>query len=134
MTSVIEQRLLAWGPVPELKTGDFAMTSGSHGRLSVSLPLDEGSLTLDFHDVRAFFTKWDGDFCPFLTFEEAAGRPSDLFKVQPSRWLCSNEFYLESESSLHISDEPWEHFCVLANERSLHIAARDSVDVTVHPG
>ncbi len=127
-----EQRLVGWTPLPELqgKTpsfGDIGIHSARHQTLTVTLPYKESDLRIEFKDTRAFMTSWDGDPNPFLTFEEAASRPSDLLKVEGSRWLSSDYFSLDVESSLQTSDKAWEHFCILSGERSLHVAARDDI-------
>ncbi|KEO88641.1 hypothetical protein EH31_16935 [Erythrobacter longus] len=87
-----EQRLIEWIPLEEASGntpsfGDIAMQSGNYQALVVTLPYEEGSLTVEFKDVRAFMTSWDGDPNPVLTFEEAASRPADLIKIEASRWL-----------------------------------------------
>jgi hypothetical protein len=127
------QRLVDWMPLPELKGktssfGDIVIESPCHQRLSVMLSYEDGSLRVEFKDARAFMTSWDGDPNPFLTFEEAASRPSDMCKVEASRWLSSGYFSLDIESSHRASDQPWEHFCILSGERSLHVAARDDIE------
>lgn len=127
-----EQQLVDWDPYPDIsgKTpsfGDIAIRSTNSQTLIVTLPYEEGELRVEFKDVRAFLTTWDGDPDPFLTFEETALRPSDLFKVQASRWLSSDNFYLDSESSLQSSGKPWQHYCILSGERALHVAARDLI-------
>jgi hypothetical protein len=125
------QRLVAWEPTAlDGRTpsfGDIAICSSQSQRLSVTLPFEEGHLRIEFKDARAFMTSWDGDRNPFLTFEEAASRPSDLLKVEGSRWLASC-FCLDIESSLRSSEAPWEHFCILSGERSLHVAARNDIE------
>ena len=128
------QRLIDWMPLPDLRLktqsfGAIAIESPRQQELSVRLPYEEGVLRIEFKDARAFLTSWDGDPNPYLTFEEAAARPSDMFKVDASRWLSSDWFYLDCESSLQLSDKPWEHFCIISSERSLHVAARDEIDV-----
>jgi hypothetical protein len=125
------QRLVAWEPADfdgkRPSFGDFVICSSQSHRLSVTLPFEEGDLRLVFKNARAFMTSWDGDPNPLLTFDEAASRPSDLLKVKKSRWLASF-FYLDIESSLGTSESPWEHFCILSGERSLHVAARDDIE------
>lgn len=133
MESETKQRLVDWMPLAELegKTpsfGDISIESPSHQRLSITLPYEEGTLRIDFKDARAFMTSWDGDQNPFLTVEEAASRPNEMFKVEGSRWLSSGHFSLDIESSHRISERPWEHFCILSGERSVHVAARDNVE------
>lgn len=127
------QRLVGWMPLPELEGkmppfGDIGIESPNHQRLLVTLPYDERALLIEFRDVRAFMTSWDGDPNPFVTFEEALSRPSYLCKVEGSRWLSSSYFYLDIESSTKTTEQPWEHFYILSGERSLHIAARDDVE------
>jgi hypothetical protein len=130
-----KQRLLDWVPLTELegKTpsfGDISIDSPSQQRLSLTLPYEEGTLRIEFKDVRAFMTTWDGDRNPFLTLEEAVSRPSDMCKVEASRWLSSGYFSRDIESSLRASEMPWEHFCILSGARSVHVAARDDVEAS----
>lgn len=132
MRTDTRQRLVAWVPAPEVASkaplfGDVSIVSPEHQKLSVTLPYEEGELHLHFKDVRAFMTCWDGDPNPFLTIAEATARPSNLFKVEGSRWLSSQHFSLDIESSTRVSDAPWEHFCILSGERSLHVAARSDL-------
>jgi hypothetical protein len=127
------QRLVAWKPVADLdaKTpsfGDMAVCSPQNERVVVTLLFEGSDLRIEFKDARAFMTSWDGDPNPFLAFEEAKSRPSDLLKVEGSRWLASC-FYLDIESSLRSSEAPWEHFCILSGERSRHVAARNDIEV-----
>jgi len=139
MTAQKKQTLIPWTPMENDvgKTpsfGDIAIESAAHQKLVVTLPYEEGKLRLQFNDVRAFMTSWDGDPNPFLTFEEGGQRPSKLLKVQESRWLASQHFYLDIESSIQSSASPWEHFYILASERSIHIAARDDIESSWMPG
>lgn len=139
MTTEQMQTLVDWVPLAELdgkvsSFGDFAVDSPAHQRLSVTLPYEEGTLHLNFKDVRAFMTVWDGDPFPFIPFGESAARPSDLLKVVASRWISSGYFTLEAESSIRDSDAPWEHFWILSGARSLHVAARDDIEATWVPG
>lgn len=131
MLSENTQRLIAWEPIAlDGRTpsfGDIVICSPRSQQLSVTLPFEEGDLRIDFKDARAFMTSWDGDPNLFLTFEEAASRPSDLLRIEQSRWLASC-FYLDIESSHRASEAPWMHFCILSGERSLHIAARDEIE------
>ncbi|CAA9525466.1 MAG: hypothetical protein AVDCRST_MAG31-1890 [uncultured Sphingomonas sp.] len=113
--------------------GNIEVDSRDYQTLCVALAYKEGKLRLQFNDVRAFMTSWDGDPNPFLTFEEASSRPSDLLKVERSRWLASEHFHLDIDSS-DTSAKPWEHFYLVASERSLHVAARDDVEATWVPG
>lgn len=135
MRTDAQQRLVDWVPAPDVTSktpsfGDLSIISPEHQQLFVTLPYEEGKLHLHFKDVRAFVTSWDGDLNPFLTVAEATARLSNLFKGEGSRWLSSEHFSLDIESSIRASDAPWEHFCILSGERSLHVAARDDVDVT----
>tara|TARA_R110000824_G_scaffold33596_1_gene107628 strand:+ start:151 stop:615 length:465 start_codon:yes stop_codon:yes gene_type:complete len=135
MTTTKEQRLIAWTPIDSVSGkspsfGEVSMESPDYQTLMVTLPYDEGKLRLQFNDVRAFMTSWDGDSNPYVTFEDARGRPDDLLKVENSRWLASPHFYLDIESSIQMSEAPWEHFIILASERSIHIAARDSIEAS----
>lgn len=131
MHSEYTQRLVAWEPIDfgsrTPSFGDFVICSPQSQRISVTLPFEKGDLLIRFKVARAFMTSWDGDPNPFLTFDEAASRPSDLLRVEGSRWLASC-FYLDIESSLRHSEAPWMHFCILSGERSLHIAARDEIE------
>jgi hypothetical protein len=126
------QRLVAWEPTSFVgrtpSFGDIVIHSEHIQQLCVTLPFEEGDLQLEFKDARAFMTSWDGDPNPFLTFDEAASRPGDLLRIEGSRWLASC-FYLEIESSLQAKDDSWMHFCILSSERSLHVAARDDIEV-----
>ena len=129
------QQLIEWNPLPELDQkassfGDIAIVSPYHQRLSVVLEYGEGALHIEFNDVRAFMTSWDGDPDSFLTHEEAISRPSDLCKVEASRWLASGNLRLDVESSLRTSQRPWEHFYIVSGERSLHVAARDDIEAS----
>ena len=135
MESENKQRLVDWMPLAELKGkapsfGDISIESPSHQSLSIRLPYEEGTLRIEFKDARAFMTSWDGDQNPFLTVEEAVARQSDMCKVEGSRWLSSAHFSLEIESSLRASPRPWEHFCILSGERSVHVVARDDVEAS----
>lgn len=135
MKTQSEQQLIEWLPLAVARAntssfGDFAVQSNDYQTLIVTLPYEEGTLTVAFKDVRAFMTKWDGDPDPVLTFDEAAQRPSDLFKVENSRWLSGAYFFFGSESSAQTSDLRWEHFCIMSGERSLHVAARDSIEAS----
>lgn len=125
------QQLLSWVPCSaEGRTpsfGDINIESASSQTLDVTLPFKEGKLIIRFNDVRAFATSWDGDPNPFLTNEEAMHRPSDLLRVERSRWLASEFFSLEVESGSRLPIGPWQHFCIIAQDRSVHIAARDDV-------
>lgn len=126
------QRLIAWqlaeaiGHTPSF--GDVAVFSAQAQEVSLILPFLEGEVHLKFRDARALMTSWDGDPNSFLTLEEATSRPSDLLKVENSRWLVT-QFNQDLQSSLEFSDAPWIHFCIFSEERSIHIAARDYVDV-----
>lgn len=127
------QRLIRWTPCREVaddvhSLGDFQISSHRHQRLAVSLPYHEGKLHLDFKDVRAFKTSWDGDAAAFLDTYESSRPAGTLFKVENSRWLSSSQFTLEIESSERCSDAPWEHFYIVSEERSLQIVARDDVE------
>jgi hypothetical protein len=132
------QRLIAWelaegvGQTPSF--GDFELVSPKHQELSLVLFFEEGQLRVDFHDVRAFEAQWDGDTSRFFTSDELRGRPSELLRVEGSRWLASEHFTLDIESSVQGSPKRWEHFCVLASERSLHVAARDDISSVWTPG
>ena len=128
-----KQRLVGWTPLTDLENktpsfGDIAIHSSSYQSLSITLPYEEGELRIEFKDARFFMTSWDGDPNPILSLEEAASRPSDLLKIEASRWLSSAHFSLDIESSFQSSDKPWEHFCIVARERSLHVAARDDIE------
>lgn len=128
------QRLVKWQPVDGLEAripsfGDIDICSPYSQKLVVTLPFEEGQLRIEFKHARAFMTSWDGDPNPFLTFEESVSRPNDLLMVEGSRWLASC-FNLDLESSLTVSKEAWEHFCIISGERSLHIAARNNVQST----
>jgi hypothetical protein len=132
MHSENTQRLVAWEPTDfngrTPSFGDIVICSPQSQQLSVTLPFEEGDLRIEFKNARAFMSSWDGDPNPFLTIEEAASRPSDLLKVENSRWLASC-FSLDVESSLQASDAPWTHFWIVSGERSLHVAARDEVQL-----
>lgn len=139
MAAEKKQTLIPWAPMEGISGrtpsfGDITMESAAYQTLVVILPYEEGKLRLRFNDVRAFMTSWDGDPNPFLTFEEARERPSELLKVEESRWLSSQHFYLDIESSIQRSESPWEHFYILASERSVHIAARDNIEASWTPG
>lgn len=126
------QRLVLWTPLDGLegKTpsfGDFQIDSPSSEKLLIILPYQEGTLRIEFNDTRAFMTSWDGDPSPFLTLEEAISRPSDLCRAEGSRWLSSEHFSLDVDSSVRASNKAWEHFCIFSAERSLHVAARDDI-------
>lgn len=128
------QRLVKWQPLDGLHAkippfGDIDICSPHSQSLVVTLPFEERELRIEFKHARAFMTSWDGDPNPFLTFEEAVSRPGDLLMVEGSRWLASC-FSVDIESSLATSEEAWEHFCILSEERSLHIAARNIVEAT----
>jgi hypothetical protein len=129
MTTKTIQRIIKWTPTREIERktpsfGDLAISSPSHQKLTVELPYEEGTLSISFNDARAFFIEWDGDQSPFLTANEAQSRPSDLCVVLHSRWLASEWFHLDCESSAVNSGKPWMHYCVLSGERTLHVAAR----------
>ena len=135
METESEQQLIEWVPLPEVSGntpsfGDIAMQSSNHQTLIVTLPYEEGTLMIEFKDVRAFMTTWDGDPNSVLTFEEAALRPGDLFRIETSRWLSETYFFLDSESSIQTSEQPWQHFCSMSGQRSLHVAARDSIEAS----
>lgn len=135
METQSEQQLIEWVPLEEAigkipSFGDIAIQSSDYQTLIVTLPYEEGNLTVKFTDVRAFMTSWDGDPNPVLTFEEAALRPGDLFKIETSRWLSETYFFLDSESSIQSSEQPWQHFCFMSGERSLHVAARDFIEAS----
>lgn len=128
------QQLVEWTPCAGLKDkspkfGDIAIYSPRSQRIVVTLPFEDGDLRIEFKDARALMTSWDGDPNPFLTFEEAKSRPSDLLKIEGSRWLASS-FHSDVESSFRSSEAAWEHFCILSGERSLHVAARDDIEVS----
>lgn len=120
MVIMSEQRLAGWTPLPNLEGmtpsfGDITIHSPHHQNLKVTLPYEEGELRIEFMDAR--------------TFEDAASRPGELFKVEASRWLSSAYFSLDLESSLRLtSEKPGEHFCILSGERSLRVAARDDIE------
>lgn len=131
-----EQHLVEWTPHSALggecrSFADIAIHSPEHQKLLVVLLCEEGELRIEFKDVRAFLTFWDGDPNPLLTFKETASRPANLFRIEGSCWLASDLFYLDCESSFSASEEEWRHFCIIANERSIHIAARDQVEATL---
>ena len=128
-----KQKLVPWEPVLQISrktlfVEDISICSPEHQKLSVNLRFQEGDLSLHFNDTRAFWTSWDGDPNPFMTFDESSQRPSWLVKVEESRWLASEYFSLDLESSCQVSETPWEHFYILANDRSIHIAARDDLE------
>ncbi len=132
------QRLVRWLPSVEVAErtpsfGDIEIVSLDYCTLRLSLPYEEGKLLLQFNDARAFMTEWDGDPNPFLNFREAGNRTGDLFKVERSRWLASGHFNLGIEPS-RTSDQPWEHFLILASERSIHVAARENISIEWAPG
>jgi hypothetical protein len=133
-----EQRLVAWsiadaaGQTPSF--GDMEIESPSQQKLVVTLPYEGGKLRICFNDVRSFMTSWDGDPSPFLTRDEVLSRPSELLRVEGSRWLSSGSFYLDVESSILASTNRWQHFFVLCSERSLHVAARDDIETAWTPG
>jgi hypothetical protein len=138
MAANTEQRLVAWNPSEEAARatpsfGDIEVESPNSRTVVLTLPYEEGKLRLLFKDVRAVMTSWDGDPNPFVTFKEAAARPSALMKVEGSRWLASGHFHLDIESS-DTSVSSWEHFYALASERSVHVAARDDLEATWMPG
>ena len=138
MNAITEQQLVPWSPFQDLGAGtpsfgDIEIESRACDTLVVTLPFEDGKLRLGFNDVRAFTTSWDGDPNPFITNEESAKRPSDLLKVEQSRWLASNHFNLDVESGTAVRAEPWRHFYIVAQERSLQIAARDDVEATWLP-
>lgn len=127
------QKLVVWEPVPQISgitlfVEDLAINSPEHQQLKVDLSFQSGDLSLHFNDVRAFRTGWDGDPDPFMTVQESSQGPSWLTKVEESQWLASDYFALDIESSNEISELPWEHFFILASERSIHIAARDDLE------
>ena len=139
MKVIASQRLVAWTPNDAAARGtpsygDVDLQSPDYRTVRLEVPYEEGKLCLLFKDVRAVMTSWDGDPNPFVTFEEAAARPGPLMIVEGSRWLASDCFHLEVESSGVINSAPWVHFYILADERSVHIAARDPVETTWVPG
>lgn len=131
MSSRIDQRFAAWEPAEAVgKTpsfGEFELESVDCRTLCVTLPYEEGKLRLRFNEVRSFMTSWDGDPNPYLTWEESGARPGNLVTVEGSRWLESGFFTLEIDS-VAASALPWKHFWIVANYRSIHIAARDDID------
>ncbi|WP_426020780.1 hypothetical protein [Brevundimonas sp. DWR2-3-1b1] len=138
MAANSKQQLVPWNPNEKAARatpsyGDVELESPNCRTLILTLPYEEGKLRLLFKDVRAFMTSWDGDPNPFVTFKEAAARPSALMKVKESRWLASGHFHLDVESS-DISANAWEHFYALASERSVHVAAREDVEAAWIPG
>lgn len=139
MTAKTKQRLVAWTPdeVAASETpyfGEVDLQSPDYRTVRLDLPYEEGKLRLLFKDVRALMTSWDGDPDPFVTFEEAAARPGALAIVEESRWLASDSFALGIESSGIVGSKPWVHFYILADGRSVHIAARDDVEASWVPG
>ncbi|AOF99001.1 hypothetical protein BSY18_246 [Blastomonas sp. RAC04] len=133
MVKLEPQRLIRWTPCREAEDkapsfGDLKISSHRHQRLAVSLPYHEGKLHLDFKDVRAFKTIWDGDADVFLTTDQSNRPEGSLFKVENSHWLWSGQFTLDIESSETCSDAPWEHFYIVSAERCLQIVARDDVE------
>jgi hypothetical protein len=108
--------------------GDIKIESPNQGTLIITLPFEEGKMLIHFKEVRAFLTRWDGDPDPYLTHDKIVERPGDLVKVEDSRWLTSENFSLDIECSRGSTTMQWEHFIVVASDRSLHIAARDRVE------
>lgn len=129
------QRLVSWEPSAEIRGKrtffqEVAIVSLCHPELTVSLVSSEGRLVLSFAEVRTFMTTWVEDEGIYLTKEEAFDRPSELCKVEDSRWLAYNQLDLKNGPSSQDSEQVWEHFYIRSDERSLHVAARGDIRVT----
>ena len=140
--NALVQNAARWEPmadIPETPCADFKLKSSESGTLELTLRYswiagNKMDLALNFSDVRAIRTHWDGDGDGPLAPEppRCTGAHSmfiwPLLLVAPSRWLASDNFAASISIAEALAEEPWQHYRVLTLERSLDVLARGAID------
>ncbi len=124
--------------IPEAPFEDFALESAGEGGLALALrypAVGENStdLILEFTEVRAFRSFWDGDGDG--PWDDDPPRCSGTYEcyiwplltVQPSRWLASGQLATSQAIADGLVEEPWRHYQVITLNRSLDVIARGAV-------
>lgn len=137
----LRQGAARWEPVPDIPEtpcADFSLESDETGRLRLLLRYswirgNQADLALDFADVRAIRTFWDGDGDGSIydCVPRCSGTHSyylwPLQEISRSDWLGSGNFVASVEIARARGQEPWRHYRIITLERSLDILARGSI-------
>jgi hypothetical protein len=102
---------------------------------------NSSDLMLNFPEVRAIRTFWDGDgerdqfnTEPPRCAGERVGYIWPLLEIESSRWMESSAFSTSMAIAQALGQEPWRHYQVITLERSLDILARGTVTGVWLPG
>ena len=93
------QNEVHWSPIeniPRSGIGDFSLESDRHTRLKITAYFASHDLRIEFDDVLAFRTLWDGDQSLVGSYKKLPtlidGTQGGLVKVENSEWLYSGDF------------------------------------------
>lgn len=139
--TTLHQEAVRWEPVaniPDTPCADFFFESYETGRMRLVLRYswvrgNQADLELEFADVRAIKTFWDGDGDHPIY----AGAPTcsgvhsgyrwPLLEITTSTWLRGGNFATSIAIAELRGEEAWRHYNILTLERSLDILARGSI-------
>lgn len=141
-----EQKALRWEPIedlPETTCTEVAIESARTGELRLVLRYSQivgnpdRDLVLEFSDVRAFQTRWDGDG-PRLREEcevPACNHPRfhsawPLIQVENSPWIASEDFSVSRFFAEADGQGEWNHFRIGSEDRSVDVMARGPVSAS----
>jgi hypothetical protein len=135
------EKAARWEPVggiPQTPCADFTFESCEDGRLNLTLRYswvrgNDADLVLEFAEVRALRTFWDGDGDQprFDDPPRCLGNDNQyvwpLLIIEPSAWLRNGSFAVSIHIADSMNEQPWRHYRVLTLERSIDVLARGPV-------